>query len=73
MPPSSLIEVRDDLGGAAAPCLANSPFEVADVILAVRDRDGSVSAAARDLSLSIDQVNACLDCHREQPDAVNAA
>ena len=69
---SHLIEMRNDLGGEPAPCLRNSPFEVADVLLAIRDHDGSASAAGRSLSLSLDQVYACVDCHREHRDLIEA-
>lgn len=69
---SSLIELRNDLGGDPAPCLCDSPFEVADVLLAIRDNDGSPSAAARELSLTLEQVYACVDCQREHPSLIEA-
>jgi uncharacterized protein (DUF433 family) len=65
-----MIELRNDLGGDPAPCVRNSPFEVADVLLAIRDHEGSASAAARSLSLSLDQTYACISCQREHPDLI---
>lgn len=67
-----LLELRDDLGGEPAPCLAGSPFEVADVILALRDHEGSARGAALELSLTLDQVYAAMACHREHPELVDA-
>ena len=60
----SPLEMRHALGGTPAPCVRNSPFEVADVILVLRDCGSSVADAARELNLSSTQVYACLECHR---------
>ncbi len=68
----SPLEMRDALGGTPAPCVRDSPFEVADVILVLRDCDLSVADAARELNLSSTQVYACLECHRRYPEAVDA-
>jgi uncharacterized protein (DUF433 family) len=68
----SPLEMRDDLGGTPVPCVRNSPFEVADVILVLRDCDNTVAAAARELNLTADDVYACVECQREFPDLVAA-
>ncbi len=69
---SPMIELRNDLGGDPAPCVSNSPFEVADVLLAIRDHDGSASAAARSLSLSLEQMHACISFEREYPELIES-
>ncbi len=69
---SPMIELRNDLGGDPAPCVRDSPFEVADVLLAIRDHEGSASAAARSLSLSLEQLYACIGCQREHPELIES-
>jgi uncharacterized protein (DUF433 family) len=68
---SPMIELRNDLGGEPTPCLRDSPFEVADVLLAIRDHEGSESAAARSLSVSLEQLYACISCHHEHPELID--
>jgi uncharacterized protein (DUF433 family) len=63
----SLIEIQPDLCGRPAPRLRGSALEVADVILALRDHDGSPTRTAEALGLAATDVLTCLHYHELNP------